>query len=170
MALEWPYRKSVSGADFYVLHATLTEVGSGLQALAAVQLTLTVAEVLASLEPKEAEAPTINTLRKAVDSKDMEFTAKPKRVPVPFNTRRWNLKYKRWDFGAADEASVERMLARKVYWQTKSGAANERVRVGDAVDAQYVEATVEKMVEAAARLAGQGLIRVEGEWAVATPA
>ena|SRR5512146_2376494 len=168
IALEWPYKKSVSGADFYVLHATLTLEDSGLQATAAVQLTLTVAEVLASLEPKDAAAPTINTLRKSVDAKELEFMKNPKRVPVPFNTRRWNLKRQRWEFGVADEESVRRFLVRNIFWQAKSGA--ERVRAADAVDAQYLDATPEKLAEAARKLAGEGMIRVEGEWAVATPA
>src|SRR5512146_2494995 len=133
ITLEWPYKKSVSGADFYVMHATLTLEGSGgLQAATAVQLTLTVAKVLPSLEPGDAESATINTLRKAVDAKELEFMKNPKRVPVAFNTRRWNLKRQRWEFGVADQETVRRFLLRKIYWQTKSGA--ERVHVADAVD------------------------------------
>ena len=169
IALEWPYKKSVSGADFYVLHATLTLEGSGgLHATAAVQLTLTVAEVLASLEARDSEAPTINTLRKAVDAKDVEFTKNPKRVPVPFNTRRWNLKRQRWDFGVADEASVSRFLLRNVYWQSKAGT--DRVHVVNPVDAQYLDTAPEGLLAAAKKLADQGLIGVEGEWAMAKPA
>lgn len=169
IALEWPYKKSVSGADFYVLHATLTlEDSGGLQATAAVQLTLTVAEVLPSLEPRDSEAPTINTLRKAVDAKDLEFMKNPKRVPVPFNTRRWNLKRQRWDFGVADEATVSRFLLRNLYWQSKAGVT--RFHVLNAVDAQYLDTAGEGMLAAAKKLADEGMIRLEGEYATATPA
>ena len=169
IALEWPYKKSVSGADFYVLHATLVLEGSGgLEATAAAQLTLTVAEVLPSLEPRDSEAPTINTLRKAVDAKDLEFMKNPKRVPVAFNTRRWNLKRQRWDFGVADEAAVARFVLRKIYWQTKIGA--ERVHVADPVDAQYLDTPPATLVAAAQKLAAEGMIRLEDEWAIASPA
>ena len=169
ITLEWPYKKSVSGADFYVMHATLTLEGSGgLQAATAVQLTLTVAKVLPSLEPGDAESATINTLRKAVDAKELEFMKNPKRVPVAFNTRRWNLKRQRWEFGVADQETVRRFLLRKIYWQTKSGA--ERVHVADAVDGQYLDTPPAKLVEAAQKPASEGLLRLEGEWAVATAA
>lgn len=48
--LEWPFHRSASGADFYLLHGDVRVTGSaGLHALVAVQLTLTVKEALPSL-------------------------------------------------------------------------------------------------------------------------
>ena len=54
--LEWPFRKSTSGADFYVLHADIAlENSEGLHAPVSVNLSATVYEVMPSLEPKDIE-------------------------------------------------------------------------------------------------------------------
>src|ERR1700676_3063432 len=72
--LEWPFRRATSGADFDVLHAEITlENTEGLRALVAVNLSVTLREVLPSLEPKDREGPGINALRKEVDHKQTEF-------------------------------------------------------------------------------------------------
>src|SRR5258708_6112407 len=61
--LEWPFRKSTSGADFFFLHADIRLEGSaGLHAPVAVNLSATVREVLPSLEAKDVEGPVINAL------------------------------------------------------------------------------------------------------------
>src|ERR1700747_2905620 len=72
--LEWPFHKSTSGADFWVLHGDI-RLGSaeGLHAPVAVNLSAPVREVMASLEPKDALAPVLNALRKQVDSHQIEF-------------------------------------------------------------------------------------------------
>ena len=45
-----------------------------------------------------------------------------------------------------------------------------RVWIGDPAEAQYVQTTPAHLLEIAARLvAAQGLLRIEGEWAEATP-
>ena len=166
ITLEWPYHRSVSGADFYVMHATVAlEDGGGLHALVAVQLTLTVKEILPTLDPKDTEGPTINTVRKAVDTKELEFQKSPKRVPVPFNSRTYDFKRERWAFGGSTDQQREELLARKVFWHTKLGGV--RVWVADPVDAQYLDATREQLLDSANKLAGLGLMRVENEYAVA---
>src|SRR5271169_1126614 len=74
ISLEWPFNPSTSGADFWVLHGDIRlESSDGLHAPMAVNLSATVKEVLPSLEPKDAEAPVINALRKEVDRKQVEF-------------------------------------------------------------------------------------------------
>src|SRR5579863_10099357 len=74
ITLEWPFHRSTSGADFWVLHGDIRlEDSDSLHALVAVNLSATVREVLPSLEPKDAEAPVINALRKEVDRKQIEF-------------------------------------------------------------------------------------------------
>jgi hypothetical protein len=71
--LEWPFHKSTSGADFWVLHGDIRlENSEGLHAAVAVNLSMTVREVMPSLEPKDAEAPVINALRKEVDRRQIE--------------------------------------------------------------------------------------------------
>jgi microcystin degradation protein MlrC len=60
-------------------------------------------------------------------------------------------------------------IERKVYWQTTLGG-EKRVWIGDPTEAQYLQTTPAHLLEIAARLvAAQGLLRIEGEWAEATP-
>src|SRR5256885_13060212 len=80
--LHWPFHKSTSGADFWVLHADIRlENSKGLHAPVAVNLSATVREVMPSLEPKDAEDPVINTLRKEVDRRQIEFVSPASRYP-----------------------------------------------------------------------------------------
>src|SRR5437588_8157529 len=104
--LEWPFHKSTSGADFWVLHSDIAlENGQGLHAPVSVNLSATVYEVMPSLEPKDIEAPVINALRKEVDRKQIEFLKSGKRVPVQFSSRYYDFKRSKWVFGkATDEA------------------------------------------------------------------
>src|SRR6202158_5689497 len=88
--LEWPFHRSTSGADFWVLHGDIRLEGSeGLHAPMAVNLSATVREVLPSLEPKDAEAPVINALRKEVDKRQREFVKSGKLVPLPLSSRHY---------------------------------------------------------------------------------
>src|SRR5579862_1547907 len=88
--LEWPFHKSTSGADFWVLHADIVlENSAGLHAPVSVNLSATVYEVMPSLEPKDIEAPVINALRKEVDNRQLEFVKSGKLVPVNFSSRHW---------------------------------------------------------------------------------
>mgnify|MGYP005811335803 CR=1 FL=1 len=165
--LKWPFHHATSGADFHVLHSGLRLAdGSGLHALIAVNLSLTVAEVLPSLERRDTEAPVINALRKEVDSKQIEFMKSPKLVPVHFNSRYWSFKQNKWTFPAATDEQITQLLLRKVYWADRvSNGAN--VTIADPVDAQYVSSTPERMREIAQKLASQGLIKVAGAYASA---
>src|ERR1700674_3427211 len=100
--LEWPFRKSTSGADFFVLHADIRlENSEGLHAPVAVNLSATVREVMPSLEPQDAERPVINALRKEVDRRQVEFVKSGKLVPVHFSSRHYDFKRNKWDFGKA---------------------------------------------------------------------
>ncbi len=176
--LEWPFHRSKSGADFYVLHGKVSLASSAeLYALVALQLTVTVREVLPSLEPKDTEAPAINTVRKAVDKKEIEFIKSPKRVPVPFNSRSYDFKRSRWGFGEAGEEECRALIERKVFWsshpvspkaeETRVGhpASGTPVLIADPADAQYLDTAPEKLVELARGIAA---IEVEGEYATAT--
>ncbi len=180
--LEWPFHRSTSGADFWVLHGDIKlENSDGLHAPVAVNLSATVREVLPSLEPKDAEAPVINALRKEVDRRQIEFVKSAKLKPVAFSSRHYDFKRQKWVFGKASDEVIATFFERKVYWQTKfpllakdarSGApgGEKRVWVGDPTEAQYLEATPGHLLEVAGRLvAGDGLVRMDGEWAEATP-
>jgi len=164
--LDWPFRRSGSGADFYVLHGDVhLESGEDLHCLVAVQMTLTVKEVLPSLEPSDVEAPVINTLRKLIDRKQLEFVKSPKRVPVPFSARQYSFKRQQWDFAQASDEQVAELVRRKLYWNSKLGAAP--VWIADPIDAQYVSSPGSRLLEAASRLGTW--LRLEGEYGAATP-
>ena len=163
--LSWPFHRSGAGADFYVLHGDVRlEPSEGLHCLVAVQMTLTVKEVLPSLEPADVEAPIINVLRKEVDRKQLEFVKSPKRVPVPFSARQYSFKRQQWAFTQASDDQVAELLRRKVYWNNKLGGA--RVWIADPTDAQYVSSPASRLVELAPHL--EKWLRLEGEYATAT--
>jgi hypothetical protein len=185
--LDWPFHQSTSGADFWVLHGDIRLEGSeGLHAPVAVNLSQTVREVMPSLEPRDAEAPVINALRKEVDRRQIEFLKSGKLLPVPFSSRHYDFKRQQWIFGKATDEAMAEFIERKVYWQTalgsgeptsnssgelrdKGAAPPARVWIGDPAEAQYVQTTSAHMLEVAARLVGvQGLLRIEGEFAEAT--
>ena len=209
--LEWPFHRSTSGADLWVLHGDIRlENSDGLHAPVAVNLSATVREVLPSLERKDAEAPVINALRKEVDRRQIEFVKSGKLLPVAFSSRHYDFKRQKWVFGKASDEVIAEFLERKVYWETKSNtpptpsegldaalaAENDKkqvpfgglragshrgfatvrndiahkVWIADPTEAQYLETTPEHLLEVAGRLvAGDGLVRMEEEWAEATP-
>ncbi len=167
--LKWPFHQSTSGADFWVLHGDIRLEGSeGLHALVAVNLSQTVREVMPSLDPKDAEAPVVNALRKEVDRRQIEFVKSGKLLPVPFSSRHYDFKRQQWIFGKAADENMAEFVEKKVYWQTALGGS-EKVWIGDPAEAQYVQTTPAHVIEVAARLvAAQGLLRIEGEYAQAT--
>jgi hypothetical protein len=169
ISLEWPFHRSTSGADFWVLHGDIRlENSEGLHAPVAVNLSATVREVVASLEPGDVEAPVINALRKEVDRRQIEFVKSGKLKPVPFSSRHYDFKRGKWVFGKATDEVIATFLERKVYWGTKVGG-EERVWIGDPTDAQYLESTPGHLLEVAGRVvAGDGLVRMDGEFAVGT--
>src|SRR6266581_8694304 len=150
--LEWPFHRSGSGADFWVLHGDI-KLGNtdGLHAPVAVNLSATVREVLPSLEPKDAEALVINTLRKEVDRRQIEFVKSGKLVPVQFSSRYYDFKRNKWMFGKATDEAIATLITRKVFWHSRLSSGN--VWVGDPAEALYVESTVPHILEIARGLA-----------------
>jgi hypothetical protein len=164
--LEWPFHKSTSGADFWVLHADLLlENSAGLHAPVAVNLSATVREVLPSLEPKDAEGPVINALRKEVDRRQLEFLKSGKLVPVHFSSRHYDFKRSKWVFGKAKDEDILLLLKRKIFWQTK--AARGPVWIADPNEALYVESDPAHIVELSRKLVQEGVVTLEGEYASA---
>jgi len=167
--LEWPFRKSTSGADFWFLHADIRlENSEGLHAPVAVNLSATVREVIPSLEPKGLEGPVINALRKEVDRRQIEFVRSGKLVPVQFSSRHYDFKRNQWVFGKASDEDMARLLERKIYWHTRLGG--KRVWVGDPAEALYVQTSTAHVLEVAGKLQADGLINLDGEFATANPA
>jgi len=166
--LEWPFRHATSGADFDVLHTAITLENSEGRALVAVNLSATLREVLPSLEPKETEGPVINALRKEVDNKQTEFVKSGKLVPLPFSSRHYSFKLKKWIFGKASDDEIARMIERKVYWQTRLVGGD--VWLGDETEALYLDTTTDHIAEVAAGLAQRGLFTMARRYATGLPA
>jgi len=167
--LQWPFHRSTSGADFWVLHAMVRLEGSaGLSAPLAVNLSATVREVLPSLEPKDTEQPIINAVRKEVDRRQLEFVKSGKLVPLQFSSRHYDFKRNQWAFGKASDEEIRTFLERKVYWQTKLVGGD--VWLGNETDAQYLQTTTDHLAQVANQIAGEGLIKLERRYATALPA
>ncbi|HVM92723.1 MAG TPA: hypothetical protein VMT67_07935 [Terriglobales bacterium] len=165
---DWPFRHATSGADFDVLHAEITlENAENLRALVAVNLSATLREVLPSLDPKDTEAAVINALRKDIDSQQIEFAKSAKLVPLPFSSRHYDFKRGQWIFGKATDEEIERLIERKVYWQTRLVGGD--VWLGDAADGMYVQSTTDHVAEVAAGLAERGLFTMARRYATAMP-
>jgi hypothetical protein len=164
--LEWPFHKSNSGADFWVLHTDIRlESSAGLHAPVAVNMSATVREVMPSLEAKDVESPVINSLRKEIDKRQIEFVKSGKLVPVNFSSRHYDFKRMKWVFGKASDDDIGLLVRRKVYWQTK--VAGRTVWLGDPTEALYVETTPAHILEISRKLAEEGLLTLEGEIASA---
>jgi hypothetical protein len=164
LKLEWPFHKSTSGADFWVLHGDIRLAStSDLHALVAVNLSATVREAMASLEPKDAEAPVIAALRKEVDRRQIEFVKSGKLVPVHFSSRHYDFKRNQWMFGHAPDEVITEFLERKIYWQTKLVSGD--VWIGDQAEALYLQTTTDHLAELASQMAKSGLITLERRYA-----
>jgi hypothetical protein len=165
--LQWPFRQSVGGADYLVLHGDVRLVdGSGLHAVVSVSLSQTMRDVMPSLEPMQAAPIAINALRKDVERKQLEFLTSDKRQPVPLSSRFIKFSTKQFVFEHADDTQLREMIERKVFWDAKLGSASSWIL--DPADVLYAGRTVEDFMKAAMALASDGMITLNGEYA--TPA
>src|SRR5215813_5135714 len=153
---DWPFHASTSGADFHVLHSEITlENSGGLRAAVSVNLSVTLHEVLLSLEQKDCEGPVINALRSYVDRKQIEFVKSGKLVPLPFSSRHYDFKRKQWVFAKGTDESISRLIERKVYWQTRLVGGD--VWLADPIEALYMQTTADHVGEIANGLSQQSL-------------
>ncbi len=170
----WPFHRSTSGADTYLVHgiAHLEDgTASPLHAKIAASMTVTFADIVPAPEQPYAEAFIYNAIRKTLDQGQMEMIKSGNRQPVMITTRyysRWQKKFVFTDTG--DEARMD-FLALKLYWLSGVLGDNQPVWIADPIDAQYLNTTVELLQQAAAGLAREGLAQStsDGQFAAATP-
>ena len=86
-------------------------------------------------------------------------------MPVNFSSRHYDFKRMKWVFGKVSEDDVDLLVRRKVYWQTK--VAGRTVWLGDPTEALYLQTTSAHILEIARKLAEEGLLTLEGEYASA---
>lgn len=177
ITLLWPFRPSGSGADWFVLHSDVRlETGEGRHALVSINLTQVMREKIGSLEPKDCEAQIINALRKETDVKQLEFVKSAKLVPLPFSSRHYDMRRQCWTFQHANQQELGDFIRRKVYWDHKLAAHPPNAGksqagkswLTDPVELMYLDVTEEQMLEAANNLAADGLLQLQGNFAVST--
>ncbi len=166
--LQFPFHPSAGGADYYVLHGLVTlEDGQGLHAPVAVHMSQTVKEALPSVDEAGALAPAINAIRKATDTKDIEFLKSDKRQPIPLSSRAFSIVTRKFTFQNPSNDELFGYLKRSTYWRTKLG--QQSIDVADPVETLYLTRTGDEIFAVAKQLASEGWITLSGTAASATP-
>ncbi|HLK52126.1 MAG TPA: hypothetical protein VKU42_01650 [Candidatus Angelobacter sp.] len=170
--LKWPFHASTSGADWHILHGRADLLGSedGLHVEVAVGMTQTMKDALGSLDAENAEGLVVNSIRKTIDNGQLAFVKSGKLQPVHVTSRFYSFAAKKIQFPTQSEQDVLEMLKRRVFWLSAKTAKGAPVSMVHPYDCQYVNFTREKILELAKKLATQGLINLEGEFATATDA
>lgn len=170
---QWPFHRSTSGADTYIVHGEMhlaDEAHANLHAKLAASVTVTFAEIVPAMEQPYAESFVYNAIRKTVDLGQLEFLKSGNRQPVPVTTRFYSRWQKRFIFTETDDNERLAYLLRKVYWLSGVLGNGQPVWIADPYDAQYLNTTEADLLRMANHEAGEGLMTVEGEYAAATPA
>lgn len=169
---QWPFHRSISGADTYVVHGEMHLADGGasnLHAKVAASVTVTFAEIVPAMEQPYAETFVYNAIRKTVDLGQLEFVKSGNRQPVPVTTRYYSRWQKKFLFTETNDAERLEYLLRKVYWLSGVLGENKPVWIADPRDAQYLNTTEADLLRMAGHEAGEGLMTLDGEYAAATP-
>jgi hypothetical protein len=170
---QWPFHRSTSGADTYIVHGEMHLADGSTQNLhakLAASVTLTFAEIVPAMEQPFAESFVYNAIRKTVDYGQLEFLKSGNRQPVPVTTRYYSRWQKRFLFTETTDAERLDYLLRKVYWLSGVLGESKPVWIADPRDAQYLNTTEQDLLRMASHEAGEGLMVLYGEFAAATPA
>jgi hypothetical protein len=168
----WPFHRSTSGADTYIVHGQAhLEDGqaSPLHAKVSASMTVTFAEIVAAPEQPYAESFIYNAIRKTLDQGQLELLKSGNRQPVPVTTRYYSRWQKKFFFADTNDESRADFLAMKVYWLSGVLGGNRPVWISDPRDAQYLNTTAEDLERVAADLSRKGLVSLSGDTAAATP-
>lgn len=168
----WPFHRSVSGADTYIVHGVV-HVADGtdslLHAKVSASMTVTFAEIVPAPEQPYAETFIYSAIRKTLDQGQLELLKSGNRQPVPVTTRYYSRVQKKFFFSDTDEQSRQDFLLGKIFWLSGVLGNSQPVWIADPRDAQYLNTTAEELVRAAAVLARSGLITLNEDFAAATP-
>jgi hypothetical protein len=170
---QWPFHRSTSGADTYIVHGEIRLADAEHQALhakVAASVTVTFAEIVPAMEQPYAETFIYNAIRKIVDLGQLEFLKSGNRQPVPVTTRFYSRWHKKFVFTDTDDDARLAYLLSKVYWLSGVLGESRPVWIADPRDAQYLNTTTGDLLRMASHEAGDGLMAINGEFATATPA
>ena len=170
----WPFHRSTSGSDTYVVHgvAHLEDgTASPLHAKIAASMTVTFADIVAAPEQPYAESFIYNAVRKTLDRGQMEMIKSGNRQPVPVTTRYYSRWQKKFVFSDTDDEARTDFLALKLYWLSAVLGDSQPVWVADPRDAQYLNTAKDQLQRAATLLASEGFIKLaaDPQFAAATP-
>jgi hypothetical protein len=168
----WPFHRSTSGADTYIVHGTMhLEDGqsSPLHAKISASMTVTFAEIVPAPEQPYAETFIYNAVRKTLDQGQLELLKSGNRQPVPVTTRYYSRWQKKFFFTDTTDESRMDFLTLKVYWLSGVLGGNQPVWIDDPRDAQYLNTTADELARMAADLSRQGLLSLKDDTATATP-
>jgi hypothetical protein len=168
----WPFHRSTSGADTYIVHGEIALADGGahnLHAKVAASVTVTFAEIVPAMEQPYAESFVYNAIRKTIDFGQLEFLKSGNRQPVPVTTRFYSRWQKKFVFTETDDTERLRYLLSKVYWLSGVLGASKPVWIADPRDAQYLNTTEADLLRMASHEASEGLMTLDGEYAAATP-
>ncbi|MGA8672160.1 MAG: hypothetical protein WB679_19930 [Terracidiphilus sp.] len=169
---QWPFHRSTSGADTYIVHGEMHLADGGahnLHAKVAASVTVTFAEIVPAMEQPYAETFVYNAIRKTVDLGQLEFVKSGNRQPVPVTTRYYSRWQKKFLFTETNDAERLAYLLRKVYWLSGVLGEGKPVWIADPRDAQYLNTTEADLLRMAGDEAGEELVALSGEYAAATP-
>ncbi len=169
---QWPFHRSTSGADTYIVHGDMYLADGGaqnLQAKLAASVTVTFAEIVPAMEQPYAESFVYNAIRKTVDLGQLEFLKSGNRQPVPVTTRFYSRWQKKFLFTETNDKDRLGYLLAKVYWLSGVLGEGKPVWVVDPRDAQYLNTTEADLLRMAGDEAGEGLMTLDGEFAAPTP-
>jgi hypothetical protein len=168
----WPFHRSTSGSDTYVVHGQVhleDGKGSPLHAKVSASMTVTFAEIVAAPEQPYAESFIYNAIRKTLDQGQLEMLKSGNRQPVPVTTRYYSRWQKKFFFADTTNESRGDFLALKIYWLSGVLGGNQPVWISDPRDAQYLNTTPEELARVAADLSRQGLLSLNGDMAATSP-
>src|ERR1700723_4206491 len=151
----WPFHRSVSGADTYIVHGVVhvsDGTDSPLHAKVSASMTVTFAEIVPAPEQPYAESFIYSAIRKTLDQGQLELLKSGNRQPVPVTTRYYSRWQKKFFFTDTDEQSRMDFLSLKVYWLSAVLENGQPVWITDPRDAQYLNTTAEELSRMAADL------------------
>ncbi len=168
----WPFHRSTSGADTYIVHG-MVRLEDGhpptLFAKISASMTVTFAEIVAAPEQPYAETFIYNAIRKTLDYGQLELVKSGNRQPVPVTTRYYSRWQKKFFFTDTDDATRAQFLKSKIYWLSGVLGGKEPVWIADPRDTQYLNTTSEELRSMAAALEREGYIYLTADYASPTP-
>ena len=169
---QWPFHRSTSGADTYIVHGEMNLADGTQQQLyakLAASVTVTFAEIVPAMEQPYAETFVYNAIRKTVDLGQLEFLKSGNRQPVPVTTRFYSRWQKRFIFTETNDTERLAYLLAKVYWLSGVLGEGKPVWIADPRDGQYLNTGEADLLRMAGDEAAEGLMVLDGEFAAPTP-